>query len=373
MLQSVGQADGSEPAFPFTTVALLGGTGSLGTALTHYLLGHYPYVKIRVYSRGEHRQATLRAHFPDEPRLSMLIGDVRDYQRLQLALQGCDLVIHAAALKRIDTAEYNPYETVATNVVGTWNVLRAAMDMGVRHVVTISSDKACKPETLYGASKQVAERLAIQGNHYASTPTRSSVVRYGNVSQSQGSVIPLWQASAAAGEPLPVTHAAMTRFWLSLADAVRLVCFIAAQQSRGGLFLPHLPAFDVLDLARAILKKPQNARLIEGRDIVMIGLRGAEKIHEDLATDQEMARAYWYAPEAHVPCLYLIPPAVQHWETPQIGTQWLPPPAPYMTGAVGDLQHGDAPAVVPYNSATWPWRLGVEDLRAQLEGTLHHD
>ena len=363
MLQSsVGQAEDVTPAFPFKTIALLGGTGSLGCAITQYLLCHYPDVKIRILSRGEHRQAAMRMQFPGIHRLSFLIGDVRDYQRLQLALRGCDLVIHAAAIKRIDVAEYNPYEAVATNVHGTWNVLQASLDMGVRQVVTISSDKACKPETLYGASKQVAERLTTQANHYAGNGPYYCAVRYGNVASSAGSVIPFWQQCAAQGKRLPVTSPLMTRFWLSMDDAVRLVCFVAAQESKGGLFIPHLPAFDVLDLARAILGKQPHEPLVEGIEIETIGLRGAEKIDEDLATDQELARAYWYAPSEPVPCMYLVPPAIQHWETPIVGTGWRPPPAPCLTGSVAESQG----PVVAYNSRTWPWRLGVEDLRARL-------
>ena len=370
MQQSVGQAgEHADPsAFPFSTVAILGGTGSLGCALTAYLLSQYPDIKIRVYSRGEHRQAALHAQFPTERRLSFLIGDVRDYQRLQLALRGCDLVVHAAALKRIDTAEYNPYEAVATNVTGTWNVLQAALDMGVRQVVTISSDKACRAETLYGATKQVSERLTVQANHYAGNGPRYCTIRYGNVASSAGSVIPLWQACAAQGSPLPLTHATMTRFWLSMEDAVRLVCFVAAQQSRGGLFIPHLPAFRVTDLARAILDLPEYASLHEGKEIVTIGLRGAEKTHEDLATEAELSRAYWYAPSEHVRCLYLVPPAIQHWETPVVGTGWLPPPASCLTGMVA----GSPGPVVAYNSGVWPWRLSVQDLRQRL-GQIQED
>ena len=365
MPQSAGQADQREPlaSFPFTTVALLGGTGSLGWALTTYLLQHYPHIKIRIYSRSEHRQAAMHAHFAGERRLSFLIGDVRDYQRLQLALHACDLVIHTAALKRIDTAEYNPYEAVATNVTGTWNVLKAVLDMGVRHVVTISSDKAVKSQTLYGNTKAVAESLTIQSNHYAGDSTRYSVIRYGNVALSAGSVIPAWQACALRGEPLPVTHPVMTRFWISMDEAVRLVCFVAAQQSRGGLFIPHLPAFHVTDLARAVLALPEYASLREGKEIITVGLRGAEKLAEDLATDDELARAYWYAPSEQVPCMYLVPPAIQHWETPVVGTGWQPPPVPCLTGTVA----GSPGPLVAYNSAAWQWRLSVQDLRQRLE------
>ena len=364
MAQSAGQADERETPtpFPFTTVALLGGTGSLGWALAAYLLQQYSHIKIRIYSRGEHRQAEMHSYFADERRLSFLIGDVRDSERLQLALRHCDLVIHTAALKRVDTAEYNPYEAVATNVIGTWNVLKAALDMGVRQVVTISSDKAVKSQTLYGNTKAVAESLTIQCNHYAGEGTRYSVVRYGNVAASASSVIPLWQACAQRGDPLPLTHPSMSRFWLSMGDAVRIVCFVASQQSRGGLFIPHLPTFSVLDLARAVLNLPSGASLRAGRDVVTIGLRGMEKIAEDLATEEELERAYWCAPSEQVPCMYLVPPAVQHWETPVVDTGWQSPPAPCLMGTVA----GGPGPVVAYNSETWPWKLGVEDLRARL-------
>ena len=348
--------------FPYSVVAITGGTGSFGHALTAHLLATYPGVRIRVISRGEHRQAAMQAHFPQEKRLSFLIGDVRDFQRMQLAFQGVDLVCHSAALKRIEVAEYNPYEAVATNIMGTWNVLQAARDVGVRQVVTISSDKACRSETLYGSTKNISERLTIQGNHYGGNTTRYCAVRYGNVASSAGSVIPFWQACVLRGEPLQVTHHAMSRFWLSMIDAVRFVCFVAAQQSRGGLFIPHLPAFHVTDLARAILGLPEYASLHEGKEIVTIGLRGAEKIAEDLATDTEISRAYWYASGEDLPVTYLVPPAMQYWETPVIGTGWLPPPAPCLTGEVA----GSPGPAVAYNSGTWPWRLSVEDIRQRL-------
>ena len=354
--------------FPYSVVAITGGTGSFGHAMTAHLLATYPYVRIRVISRGEHRQAAMQAYFPQEKRLSFLIGDVRDFQRMQLAFQGVDLVCHSAALKRIEVAEYNPYEAVMTNVIGTWNVLQAAIDTGVHQVITISSDKAVKSQTLYGNTKAVAEALTTQSNHYAGVATRYATVRWGNVASSQGSVIPIWQAYAVQQKPLPLTHHGMTRFFFSMSDAVRLVCFVAAQQSRGGLFIPHLPAFHVTDLARAVLALPEYASLREGKEIITVGLRGAEKLAEDLATDDELARAYWYAPSEQVPCMYLVPPAIQHWETPVVGTGWQPPPVPCLTGTVA----GSPGPLVAYNSAAWQWRLSVDDLRQRL-GQLGKD
>ena len=350
--------------FPYDVVAVTGATGSFGQAITRYLVKAFPHLRLRLISRGEHRQAEMQALYASTPHLSFLIGDIRDVHRMRLAFKGADLVIHAAAIKRIDTAESNPYEAIATNVIGTWNIIQAAIDANVSQVITISSDKACKPETLYGASKQVSERLTIQANHYSGEQTRFCAARWGNVAGSQGSLIPLWRAQHAMGQPLTITSPAMSRFWLSMDEAVQFLCFIAREQSRGGLFIPHLPAFNILDLARAMLNKQADDCLVEGEDVQCIGLRGIEKISEDLATDHELSRARWHASHDESLSAYVIAPAVQHWKS-------------FATASCKNaISSHDLEAMLPiktcipmepYNSACWPYRLDVGALQKRLE------
>ena len=345
--------------FPYKTVLITGGTGTFAHAMVRYLLDNVPEIAIRLLSRDEYKQQVMAREFFDA-RLRFLLGDVRDVERLKVACQGVSLVLHGAALKHIEKGEYDPLEFVATNVWGTANVVAACHAAGVEQAILLSTDKSVHAINVYGSTKALAERIFVQGQHYAPHGTRFAVVRYGNIMGSRGSVIEVWQQAIQQHKPLILTDARMSRFWMQSAEAVRLVLWTALQKIRGGVVVPHLPAFHMIDLAKAMLP--------DGLDYQVSGVRPGEKLAEDLMTIDEQQRAYWYAPSEQVPCLYLVPPAIQHWETPVVGTGWQPPPVPCLTGAVA----GSPGPLVAYNSAAWQWRLGVEDLRQRLE-QLHKD
>jgi UDP-N-acetylglucosamine 4,6-dehydratase/5-epimerase len=213
-----------------------------------------------------------------DPRLRYFIGDVRDRERLVRAMHGVDIVVHAAALKQVPACEYNPMEAIKTNIMGTANVVEAALDAGVKKVLTVSTDKAVSPANLYGATKLAAEKLTIQSNAYAGgSATRFSCVRYGNVIGSRGSVVPLFLKQRANGQ-ITVTDDRMTRFWLSLEQGVRFVIHCIEQMEGGEVFVPKIPSTKVVDLAKAIAPKA---------DIKVIGIRPGEKLHEALISEDE--------------------------------------------------------------------------------------
>ena len=341
---------------PFRTVLISGGTGSLGHALTRLLLDT-TNVTIRILSRGEHRQADMHAFFQND-RIRYLIGDVRDYQRVLLACHAVDLVIHAAALKRQPTLEYNVYEGVQTNVIGTHNVLMACAAAGVERCITVSSDKACLPVTLYGQTKAVAEALTIQANAYSPTGVRSCVVRWGNVAGSQGSVILIWREALRRGEKLGITDAAATRFWVDMNEAVRLVWYVATAPTRGMIYVPHSPAFNVEDLALALVRQECGGGFYDFNTkndlvshVMAIPRRPAEKLHELLMTEEEQRRALWIDGMAQ---WRMIPSVAQTWATPAAAREHV---APAFFEPLGTA----------YASDVWSYRLGVEELRERLE------
>jgi UDP-N-acetylglucosamine 4,6-dehydratase len=219
--------------------------------------------------------------FPDSvyPNLRYFVGDIRDYNRIYKALKDVDYVIHAAALKQVPSCEYNPSEAVATNILGTQNVINACIERKVNKAIFLSTDKAVEAVNLYGLTKAVAERLWINAN--ISDNTKFNVVRYGNVMGSRGSVIPYFEQKRDAGEPIPITHPTMTRFWIRLEDAVKFALSVLAIDSftGGGIYIPKLPAMDILDLAEAIAP---------GHDIIITGIRPGEKIHERLISKNEV-------------------------------------------------------------------------------------
>lgn len=233
-----------------------------------------------VFSRSEHSQALMRAEFGDE-RLRFFIGDVRDRERLARAMEGCDLVVHAAALKRVEVGEYDSSEMVKTNVLGAMNVIEAATEAGVDKVVALSSDKAFEPVNCYGASKLVAEKLFLAANNArgAAGPI-FAVTRYGNVAGSTGSVIPTWRRELEHARPVRLTHPEATRFWMTLDEAVRLVASTADQMEGGELEIPALPAFRLGDLAEAMRV-----------DFHVVGLGAGEKLHESMSAGQSSDRA----------------------------------------------------------------------------------
>lgn len=293
------------PADPLDNrnVLVTGGTGAFGRAFVQYALDQGAR-RVIVFSRGESAQAAMRAAFHEDDRLRFFIGDVRDLPRLRDAMRDVEICVHAAALKRVEACEQDPSEAVATNIVGTQNVARAAIECGVARAIFLSTDKAANPATLYGVTKLAAERLWIGSNIYAAgTGTRLSATRYGNVLGSTGSILPLWRHQFERGEPLVLTDAAATRFWMPMRDAVALVT-LALHTMRGGeVFVPRLGAAPILDLARAVVERagPYAAGHVE------IGLRGSEKLHEELVTREEARRTFMF------PTHYVIEPVARLW------------------------------------------------------------
>jgi UDP-N-acetylglucosamine 4,6-dehydratase/5-epimerase len=259
------------------TILVTGGTGSFGQKFTELVLADHRPKAIRIYSRDEWKQVQMQTRFND-PRLRFLIGDVRDRNRLSRATNGVDVVIHAAALKQVPVAEYNPIEAVRTNIEGAVNVIDAAIDNGVSKVLALSTDKAVHPVNLYGATKLVAEKLIVQANSYSGPrKTRFSVVRYGNVVGSRGSVVPVFRDQAMAGT-LMLTDERMTRFWITQEQAVRFILGSLNRMQGGEIFVPKIPSMRVADLAQAIA--PDAKRKVTG-------IRPGEKLHEILLTEEE--------------------------------------------------------------------------------------
>jgi UDP-N-acetylglucosamine 4,6-dehydratase len=264
------------------SVLITGGTGSLGKSLVHYLLTETKARRIAVFSRDELKQHDLRIYFKDDPRLRWFLGDIRDLDRLKRAFHGVDFVIHAAALKQVDTGEYNPMEFIKTNVLGSQNVIDASIDAGVKRVVALSTDKASSPINLYGATKLTADKLFVAANNYSYTyGTTFSVVRYGNVMGSRGSVIPFFKNLAAQGKPLAITDLRMTRFWISIEDAVKFVIDSLEMMTGGELYVPRIPSMKIVDLAHAV---SADSKLEE------IGMRPGEKLHEEMISADDSRR-----------------------------------------------------------------------------------
>ncbi|MGC1375478.1 MAG: UDP-N-acetylglucosamine 4,6-dehydratase (inverting) [Anaerolineales bacterium] len=279
-------------------ILITGGTGSFGKKLIKTLLAEKQPKKIIVFSRDELKQHEMRVAGYDHPSLRYFIGDVRDRERLLRAMQGVDIVVHAAALKQVPACEYNPMEAVKTNILGTSNVLEAALDAGVKKVLALSTDKAVSPANLYGGTKLVAEKLVIQSNAYAAgSATRYSCVRYGNVVGSRGSVVPLFIKQRASGK-ITITDERMTRFWLSLEQGVHFVINCIEQMEGGEVFVPKIPSTKVVDLARAIAPDAQ---------IDIIGIRPGEKLHEDLLSADEARHT------VELEGMYVIQPAQAIW------------------------------------------------------------
>ena len=260
------------------TVLVTGGTGSFGRMFAEVLLGEYPIGKLIVFSRDEYKQHEMRASGFDDPRLRYFIGDVRDVDRLKRAMPGVDVVIHAAALKRVPTCEYNPIEAVMTNVIGARNVIEAALDSGVDRVMAVSTDKAVNPINMYGATKLCAEKLFIQSNSYSGeTGTWFSCVRYGNVVGSRGSVIPIFQEQAKTGK-VTVTDERMTRFWITLDQGSRFVIRGIEQMHGGEVFIPKVPSVNIMRLVEAIAPDAE---------VEYTGIRPGEKLQEVLVSTEE--------------------------------------------------------------------------------------
>ena len=263
--------------FDGKTILVTGGTGSFGKMFTSLLLKDWNPDSVRIYSRGELLQWEMQQEIQDE-RLRFFIGDVRDKDRLYRAMNDVDIVVHAAALKQVPAAEYNPMEAVKTNIDGAANIINASIDNGVERVMALSTDKAVHPVNLYGATKMVAEKLFVQGNAYAGgRKTRFACTRYGNVVGSRGSIIPLFLGQRKQGR-VTVTDERMTRFWLTLEQGARFVAQCIETMKGGEIFVPRIPSMRITDLAKVVAP---------GCEVEIIGIRPGEKLHEVLLTEDE--------------------------------------------------------------------------------------
>ena len=260
------------------SVLITGGTGSFGKKFVETILNRYPQVnRIVIYSRDELKQFLLKQKYPaaQYPQLRFFIGDVRDGERLKRACEGIDVIIHAAAIKQVDTAEYNPDECIKTNINGAQNVINAALATGVKNVVALSTDKACAPINLYGATKLTSDKLFCAANNIkGARDIRFSAVRYGNVMGSRGSVIPFFMEKRISGV-LPITHPEMTRFNISLQAGVDMVMYAIEHHLGGEIFVPKIPSYKILDIAKAIAPKCK---------MEIVGIRPGEKLHEEMIT-----------------------------------------------------------------------------------------
>jgi len=279
-------------------VLVTGGTGSFGKKFIKVMLDEIQPKKVIVFSRDELKQHEMQTSGFNHPNLRFFIGDVRDRDRLRRAMNGVDIVVHAAALKQVPACEYNPMEAIKTNIMGTSNVVEAALDASVKKVLAISTDKAVNPINLYGATKLAAEKLVIQSNAYAAgTATRYSCVRYGNVVGSRGSVVPVFLKQRQTGQ-VTITDERMTRFWLSLEQGVRFVIKCIEQMEGGEVFVPRIPSMKVIDLARAIAPQAK---------VNVIGIRPGEKLHEVLISEDESRTT------VELESMFVVQPAEALW------------------------------------------------------------
>jgi UDP-N-acetylglucosamine 4,6-dehydratase len=321
-------------------VLVTGGTGSFGKKFSEILLRDFRPAKLIIFSRDELKQHEMRAAGFDSPDIRYFIGDVRDPERLRRAMNGVDVVVHAAALKQVPACEYNPMEAIKTNVLGSSNVIEAALDVGVQRVIALSTDKAVNPINLYGATKLAAEKLFVQSNAYAGGANpRFSCVRYGNVVGSRGSVIPIFINQRQNGK-LTITDERMTRFWLTLELGVRFVIRCAEVMVGGEVFVPKIPSTRILELARAIAPDSK---------IEIVGIRPGEKLHEVLIHEDEARTA------VELDDMYVVLPTASEIGFAQACRQ-----------AWQDKGRG-LPEGFRYGSETNPQRLSLEELRSLVE------
>jgi UDP-N-acetylglucosamine 4,6-dehydratase len=323
------------------TVLITGGTGSFGKRCTGAILKRFPNIKrLIIYSRDEYKQYLMAQEFTDAdyPCMRYFIGDIRDKERLHRAFSDVDYVIHTAALKQVPAAEYNPFEAVKTNIIGSQNVINCAIEQGVRKVIALSTDKAANPINLYGATKLCSDKLFVAGNSLAGRDgARFSVVRYGNVVGSRGSVIPFFLEKKKQGNPLPVTDPRMTRFWITLDQGVAFVLSCLGAMSGGEVFVPKIPSMNIMDLANAIW---------EDAPIENVGIRPGEKLHEIMIAQDDARNTIEF--DAH----YIIKPS-------------------YCFRECRIDESGGRPVDegFEYNSGTNTWWLTVKELREMI-GTV---
>jgi len=289
--------------FDNQVILVTGGTGSFGNTFVPMTLAKYNPRKVIVYSRDEMKQWEMAKKFNSDPRVRFFVGDVRDRERLYRALDGVDYVVHAAATKIVPTAEYNPFECVKTNINGAMNLIDACIDKGVKRVVALSTDKACSPVNLYGATKLASDKLFIAGNSYAGGHnTRFAVVRYGNVMGSRGSVIPFFLSIKETGV-LPITDERMTRFMITLEEGVNLVWHAFEDMEGGEIYVKKIPSMKVTEVAKAVAPEARQE---------MVGIRPGEKLHEQMVGAEDALYTYEY------PEHFKILPAIHNWSSCEI-------------------------------------------------------
>ena len=322
-----------------SVILVTGGTGSFGQKFAEIVLNEYNPRKLIIFSRDELKQHEMRISGFDHPNIRYFIGDVRDIARLRRAMEGVDIVVHAAALKQVPACEYNPFEAILTNTMGAKNIVDAAIDTGVKKVLGLSTDKAVDPINLYGATKLCSEKLLVQGNAYASgKKTNFSCVRYGNVVGSRGSVIPVFKEQRKKGS-ITVTDARMTRFWLTLDHGVRFVINCINLMHGGEIFIPKIPSMKVIDLANVIAP---------GCEIKFTGIRPGEKLHEGLISKYEASHTVDYED------MFVIKPAHSWWK-------------------VGNWTKGRAlPEDFSYTSDENTWWLTPDELREYVDSGSEH-
>ncbi|HYC02703.1 MAG TPA: UDP-N-acetylglucosamine 4,6-dehydratase (inverting) [Azospirillaceae bacterium] len=290
--------------FNGASILITGGTGSFGRQFVRYLLKNAKPRRVVIFSRDEFKQYEMQqqlSHLDTEGTLRFFIGDVRDQARLDLAMREIDFVVHAAALKHVPTAEYNPMECIRTNVNGAENVVRAALNNKVKRVVALSTDKAANPINLYGASKLASDKIFVAANNLSgSVGTRYAVVRYGNVVGSRGSVVPLFRQLVAQGaDHIPITDERMTRFWITLSHGVEFVASCFAMMQGGEIFVPKIPSMRVVDIATS---------MAPGLPQKIIGIRPGEKLHEVMITEDDSRQTF------EMPDRFVIEPAFNWWK-----------------------------------------------------------
>ena len=283
------------------SILITGGTGSLGRALTNEIYKRYPLVaKVVIFSRDEQKHFQMKQDFSfnDFPNLEFKIGDVRDYDSVKAACKGIDYIIHAAAMKHVHLSEENPEECIKTNIGGAQNVIKAAYNSEVKNIVALSTDKACAPVNLYGATKLTSDKLFIAANNNNTTKIKFSVVRYGNVMSSNGSVIPFFLKEKMSGE-LPITDPEMTRFNITLEEGVNMVLFALENAWGGEIFVPKIPSFNIIDLASSV---DPNCK------IKVIGIRPGEKVHEEMISSSDSYNTY------DIGNYFVILPTIVNWD-----------------------------------------------------------
>ncbi len=318
-------------------ILITGGTGSFGKKCTEIILKRYKPGRLIIFSRDEFKQFEMAQQFPESKYDCMryFIGDVRDKERVYRAFQGVDYVIHAAALKQVPAAEYNPFEAVKTNIVGAQNVINVAIDQKVKKVIALSTDKAANPINLYGATKLCSDKLFIAGNAYVGREhTTFGVVRYGNVVGSRGSVIPFFLKQKKNGF-LPITDPRMTRFWITLEQGVEFVLWCLEHMCGGELFVPKIPSMNILDLAKAIAPECETK---------IVGIRSGEKLHELMITRDDSRQTLEFDN------FYVIQPNFKFWDR---RCSW-------------NSGHS-VPEQFEYSSESNPWRLSIEEMRELIE------